>query len=128
MTQQPKIKINVWLTDPASWATNEADIAVSAASEFNEAHPEYQVEINRHDFRTMPAEVARAAEHGETPDIAEYHFTATRAAMDMLGPDGNPCSRPSGEPSRGGPRSSVSASCSTTWCPRRATTSATRAS
>ncbi|MGC5310376.1 extracellular solute-binding protein [Micromonospora zamorensis] len=96
MTQQPKTKINVWLTDPASWATNEADIAVSAASEFNEAHPEYQVEINRHDFRTMPAEVARAAEHGETPDIAEYHFTATRAAMDMLGPDGNPLFTPVG--------------------------------
>lgn len=92
--ERPKARINVWLTDPASWATNEADIAISAASEFNEAHPEYQVEINRHDFRTMPGEVARAAQDGEAPDIAEYHFTATRAALDTLGCDGNPLFTP----------------------------------
>ncbi|BCB89750.1 hypothetical protein Psuf_070630 [Phytohabitans suffuscus] len=89
-----KIKINVWLTDPASWATNEADVAVSAAAEFNEAHPEYQIEIDNHDFRTMPAEVARAAEQGEQPDIAEYHYTVTRAAMDSLGRDRKPLYTP----------------------------------
>jgi sn-glycerol 3-phosphate transport system substrate-binding protein len=84
----------VWVTDPASWATNRPDIAVSAASEFNEAHPEYLVEINRHDFRTMPAEVARAAEQGDPPDIAEYHYTVTRAAMDSLGRQGMPLFTP----------------------------------
>ncbi|MFF5056770.1 extracellular solute-binding protein [Micromonospora sp. NPDC000663] len=94
VAEERPIKINVWLTDPASWATNEADIAVTAADEFNAAHPEYQVEINRYDFRTMPAEVARAAERGEAPDIAEYHFTATRGAMDTLGRDGNPLFTP----------------------------------
>lgn len=92
--ERQKTTINVWLTDPASWATNEADVAVSAASEFEEAHPEYQVEINNRDFRVMPGEVARAAEDGEAPDIAEYHFSVTRAAMDTLGRDGNPLFTP----------------------------------
>jgi sn-glycerol 3-phosphate transport system substrate-binding protein len=89
-----KTRITVWLTDPASWATNEADIAVSAASEFNAAHPEYQVEIDTHDFRVMPGEVARAAQEGKAPDIAEYHFSVTRAAMDTLDRDGNPLFTP----------------------------------
>ena len=89
-----KIRIKVWLTDPASWATNEADIAVSAAEEFNKSHPQYLVEIERHDFRTMPEEVARAAEQGDPPDIAEYHYTVTQAAMDSLGRDGTPLFTP----------------------------------
>ena len=42
-TDQSKIKINVWLTDQASWATAGADVAATAAAEFNELHPEYQV-------------------------------------------------------------------------------------
>jgi sn-glycerol 3-phosphate transport system substrate-binding protein len=36
----------------------------------------------------MPEEVAQAAERGEAPDLAEYHFTLNRAALDSLGPDG----------------------------------------
>jgi sn-glycerol 3-phosphate transport system substrate-binding protein len=78
----------VWLTDPARWATNEADLAESAAAEFNAAHPEFQIDISHHDFRTMPVHVAQAAEHGDGPDLAEYHATVTRAAMDSLGRDG----------------------------------------
>jgi sn-glycerol 3-phosphate transport system substrate-binding protein len=89
-----KIRIEVWLTDPAKWATNAEDAAVSAASEFNEEHPEYQIVIRRHDFRTMPAEVARAAELGAPPDIVEYHNAVTRAALDSLGRDGMPLFTP----------------------------------
>lgn len=85
-----KTTINVWLTDPASWATNEADPTAAAAEAFAQAHPEYQINIEKYDFRTMPAEVARAAERGEAPDIAEYHFTVTQAAMDSLDRDGKP--------------------------------------
>jgi sn-glycerol 3-phosphate transport system substrate-binding protein len=91
---QSKIKINVWLTDPARWATTEADAGESAAAEFNRLHPEYQVEIDLHDFRTMPAEVAAAAEQGNPPDIAELHHTVTRAALDSLGRDGTPLFTP----------------------------------
>jgi sn-glycerol 3-phosphate transport system substrate-binding protein len=85
-----KTTITVWLTDPASWATDEADPAVAAAEAFTEAHPEYRIAIERYDFRTMPMEVARAAERGAAPDIAEYHFTVTQAAMDSLGVAGEP--------------------------------------
>ncbi|MET7427260.1 hypothetical protein ABZS58_50570, partial [Dactylosporangium sp. NPDC005555] len=60
----PKIRINVWLTDPTKWATRAEDVALSAAAGFNEAHPEYHVEVTRFDFRMMPSEVARAVERG----------------------------------------------------------------
>jgi sn-glycerol 3-phosphate transport system substrate-binding protein len=92
----PKVKIDVWLTDPTKWATNAEDVALSAASEFNEAHPEYQVEITRYDFRLMPAEVARAAEQGTPPDVVEYHDAATRVALDSLRQDGSPLFTPVG--------------------------------
>jgi sn-glycerol 3-phosphate transport system substrate-binding protein len=91
-----KTRINVWLTDPARWATNEADVAESAAAEFNAAHPDLHIEISHHDFRTMPEQVARATEHGDGPDLVEYHATATRAAMDLLGRDGQPLYTPIG--------------------------------
>lgn len=90
----PKITIDVWLTDPTKWATKAEDVAVSAASQFNEAHPEYRVEIKTYDFRDMPAEVARAAERGARPDVVEYHDAVTRVALDSLGPDGSPMFTP----------------------------------
>jgi sn-glycerol 3-phosphate transport system substrate-binding protein len=87
----PKTRISVWLFDPASYhPLGVPDIAVSAASEFNEAHPEYLVEIKYLAFHEMAAEVARAAGQGDPPDIAESHFTDTRAALDTLGRDGTP--------------------------------------
>ncbi|MGK5550594.1 extracellular solute-binding protein [Actinomadura kijaniata] len=92
----PKTRINVWLTDPTKWATNAKDVALSAASGFNEAHPEYHVDIRRFDFQTMPAEVARAAEEGVLPDVVEYHDAVTRVALDTLGPDGSPMYTPVG--------------------------------
>jgi len=91
-----KIRIDVWLTDPTKWATKAEDVALPAASEFNEAHPEYQVEITRYDFRMLPAEVARAAERGAPPDVVEYHDAVTRVALDSLGPDGSPLFTPVG--------------------------------
>jgi sn-glycerol 3-phosphate transport system substrate-binding protein len=91
----PKIGISVWLSDPASYKmADQPDIAVIAASEFNEAHPEYLVEIKAHDFRTMPAIVAEAAEKGTPPDVAEFHFTMTRTMIDALGSDGAPLFAP----------------------------------
>ncbi|NEA33592.1 extracellular solute-binding protein [Streptomyces sp. SID13031] len=95
MGDEAKIRITAWLTDPRLLSeAPDADVAESAAAEFNTAHPGYQVEISTHDFRTLPEEVARAAERGEAPDIAEYHFDSTRAAMDTLGPDGKPLYTP----------------------------------
>jgi sn-glycerol 3-phosphate transport system substrate-binding protein len=85
----------VWLFDPASYhPLGVPDIAESAASEFNEAHPEYLVEIKYQPFHKMAAEVARAAEQGNPPDVAENHFTVTRAVLDTLRNDGTPLFTP----------------------------------
>lgn len=90
-----KTGISVWLSDPASYKmADQPDLAVTAAREFNEKHPEYLVEIKPHDFRTMPGIVAQAAEQGAAPDIAEFHFTLTRTMMDALGSDGAPLFAP----------------------------------
>lgn len=86
-----KTGISVWLSDPASYRmADQPDIAVAAAREFNEKHPEYLVEIKPHDFYTMPEAVTRAVEEGNPPDVAEFHFTLTRTMMDTLKSDGTP--------------------------------------
>jgi sn-glycerol 3-phosphate transport system substrate-binding protein len=82
----------VWLSDYRT--SSQPEIAVSAASEFNAAHPEYQVDITIHDVRALPEKVARAAEQGDPPDIAEYHAAVTRAALDTLAGDGTPVFTP----------------------------------
>lgn len=87
----------MWLSEhrsPAHRSWGAPEIGVSVASEFNEAHPEYQVEITIEHFHTLPEKVLRAAEQGDPPDIAEFDFTATRAALDALGPDGTPLFTP----------------------------------
>ncbi|MFL6162154.1 MAG: extracellular solute-binding protein [Jatrophihabitantaceae bacterium] len=88
----PRIGINVWLSDYR--VSNQPEIAVAAAAEFNQAHPEYLVEVTSYDVRALPAEVARAAEQGAPPDVAEYHPTVIRPALDTLGPDGAPLFTP----------------------------------
>lgn len=60
------------------------------ARDFERAHPEYSVRVEAHDVWTIPEEVARAAERGEAPDLAEYYATATRLAHDTRTPDGRP--------------------------------------
>jgi sn-glycerol 3-phosphate transport system substrate-binding protein len=91
----PKIGIRAWLSDHRSPAhKNRPEIAASVASEFNKAHPEYLVEVTTEDFRTLPATVARAAEQGDLPDVAEFEFSITRSALDALGRDGTPLFTP----------------------------------
>jgi sn-glycerol 3-phosphate transport system substrate-binding protein len=91
----PRIGISVWLSDYRSAAhRNQPEMAVSAAAEFNEAHPEYLVEIKSQDFRTLPAKLFRAAEQGDLPDVAELEFSVTRPALDALGRDGQPLFTP----------------------------------
>lgn len=86
-----KTRISVWLSDPASYRmADQPDIAVAAAREFNEKHPEYEIEIKPNDFYKMAEIVAEAAEQGDPPDVAEFHFTLTRTMMDALGKNGEP--------------------------------------
>jgi sn-glycerol 3-phosphate transport system substrate-binding protein len=87
--------IRVWLSDHRSPLHEiQPETAVSLASEFNQAHPEYLVDITIEHFHTLPAKVFRAGEQGDPPDIAELDFTGTRAALDALGRDGTPLFTP----------------------------------
>jgi sn-glycerol 3-phosphate transport system substrate-binding protein len=90
-----KIGISVWLSDYRSAAhRDQPELAVTAAAEFNQAHPEYRVEIKSQAFRTLPARVIQAAERGEQPDVAELEFSVTQPALDALGRDGAPLFTP----------------------------------
>lgn len=97
-----RIGISVWLEDlyvphlAGDQQPNRADIGMAAAAEFNQAHPEYLVQVKSHDFHTMPAMVARAAELGDPPDVAELYSSFTRSALDTLGRDGSPLFTPVG--------------------------------
>jgi sn-glycerol 3-phosphate transport system substrate-binding protein len=74
--------------------SRRSEYAVAAASAFNEAHPEYLVEVTSYDFHTIPAIVTRAAEQGAPPDVAELYCSITRPALDILGRDGSPLFTP----------------------------------
>jgi sn-glycerol 3-phosphate transport system substrate-binding protein len=87
--------IRVWLSDHRSpLHESQPETALSLASEFNEKHPEYLIDITIEHFHTLPAKVIRAAEQGDAPDIAELDFTGTRAALDAVGEDGTPLFTP----------------------------------
>ncbi len=83
-----KTTINVWLNDYPF--PGFLDPVKEAARTFGEAHPEYEIEIHGEDFRTMPAKLAAAVAEGNRPEVAEYFYTSTQLARDMLDPDGNP--------------------------------------
>jgi sn-glycerol 3-phosphate transport system substrate-binding protein len=89
----PRIGISVWLEKAyvpgGSRTTSQPEIEVAATAEFNEAHPEYLVDVKSYDFHTMPAMVARAAEQGNAPDVAELYCSVTRPALDTLARDGS---------------------------------------
>jgi sn-glycerol 3-phosphate transport system substrate-binding protein len=83
-----KIVITVWIGEHPF--PDYADPIMAAAAAFNQAHPEYHVAIEGHDYRAIPAEVVDAVEQGNPPDLVEYYFTATQTARDTLGSDGAP--------------------------------------
>ncbi|MCE7079486.1 extracellular solute-binding protein [Streptomyces sp. ST2-7A] len=57
---------------------------------FEQAHPEYRVNIEGRDFRALSQQIAAAADEGCAPAIAEYYFSVTRAARDSRTRDGQP--------------------------------------
>lgn len=80
--------VNVWLND--FLYPGYLDPVKKLARDFNAAHPEYRIDIQGFDFRTMPEEVARAAETRNPPHVAEFFYTATQLARDLRGKDGAP--------------------------------------
>lgn len=88
MSEPAPIVIDVWLSNHP--IPGFLDPVAEAVESFNRAHPQYQVRTREIFFRDLPAEVVRAVEAGNPPDIADYYFTGTQLARDTRGPDGRP--------------------------------------
>jgi sn-glycerol 3-phosphate transport system substrate-binding protein len=88
MASGARTVIDVWLNDYPF--PGFRDPMEEAARTFNEAHPEYELRIHFHDFRAMPAQVARGVAEGNPPHVAEYFYSGARLATDTLGPGGEP--------------------------------------
>ncbi|MEZ0075080.1 extracellular solute-binding protein [Planotetraspora sp. GP83] len=83
-----KIPIEVWVPDLTfpGWM----DRWYKQGAEFEEAHPEFQINVRGKDFWRFPRQVAEAAAEGLTPAISEYYFYMTQVARDSLAQDGSP--------------------------------------
>lgn len=99
MQQQPKtadgkVVIDVWLAEhpfPNHYGRHFLEPICEVAADFERAHPDYHVNIQGHDFREVPRDVARAIEDGAaTPHLAEYYATAAQLAQDTYTRDGRP--------------------------------------
>lgn len=87
-SQGGKTVINVWIgVHPFP---GYLDPVAAMADAFNEAHPEYHVNVEGRDFQAIPREVVRAVEEGAPPHLAEYYYTSTQTARDTLDADGRP--------------------------------------
>jgi sn-glycerol 3-phosphate transport system substrate-binding protein len=94
-----KTPINVWLSEYPF--PGFLDPMKEAARTFGVAHPEYEINIQGRDFRTMPTHVARGIAKGDIPDLVEFFYTSTQLALDLRGPDGEAMLTPIG-PAIGG--------------------------
>ncbi|WP_335934881.1 extracellular solute-binding protein [Streptomyces sp. PTD5-9] len=80
--------IDVWVADLTF--PGYMDRLHKLGADFEKAHPEYRINIEGRDFRTMSREIAQAADEGRPPAVAEYYFAVTQAARDSRRADGSP--------------------------------------
>jgi sn-glycerol 3-phosphate transport system substrate-binding protein len=80
--------IDVWLADLT--LPGYLDPLLKFGEEFERRHPDYRINIEGHNFRTLPHELYQAAAAGSRPAIAEIYYTATLPARDMPDADGDP--------------------------------------
>ncbi|MEE1736285.1 extracellular solute-binding protein [Streptomyces sp. BE147] len=80
--------IDVWVADLTF--PGYMDRLHGLAAAFEKAHPEYRINLEGRDFRTLSEEIAEAAEQGRPPAVAEYYFAVTQAARDSRTRDGRP--------------------------------------
>lgn len=83
-----KTVIDVWVADLTFPGYMDRLYKIGAA--FEQAHPEYRINIEGRDFRKLSQEIAAAADEGRQPAIAEYYFAVTQAARDSRTRDGRP--------------------------------------
>jgi sn-glycerol 3-phosphate transport system substrate-binding protein len=83
-----KIDIDVWLSRypfPVFLETVRERV-----DEFEDAHPEYRINVIPSWWQSLPAEASEAAMRGAGPTIAAYYTGATQHARDTVGADGRP--------------------------------------
>jgi sn-glycerol 3-phosphate transport system substrate-binding protein len=88
VSEPAPITIDVWLSSHP--IPGFLDSVAAAVESFNRAHPEYEVRTKDFFFTDLPAEVVRAAEAGNPPEIADYYFSGTQLARDTRNRDGQP--------------------------------------
>jgi sn-glycerol 3-phosphate transport system substrate-binding protein len=83
-----KVVIDAWVSDLTF--PGYMDQWSRLAAEFEQAHPEYRIDIKGVGFFTGPQEIADAIARGNGPAIAEYYFYMTQTARDTRDPGGGP--------------------------------------
>lgn len=83
-----KVVVDVWVCDLTF--PGYMDQMHRLGEEFSQAHPEYHINIQGHDFRKLPQKISEAVSRGRPPTVAEYYFSVTQTARDMLTNDGRP--------------------------------------
>lgn len=83
-----KIVIDAWLHYYKT--PRFLDSTRDAIRRFNQAHPEYEVRLNAHDYTLIPEAIADAVGQGVIPTMGQYYSTSTRTAFDMVRNDGSP--------------------------------------
>jgi len=83
-----KVVVEAWLADLTF--PNYMDRLNDLARRFEQAHPDYEIRIRGLNFPEMAETVARAAKTGQQPAIAEYYYTWTPNALDVVDGAGRP--------------------------------------
>lgn len=83
-----RVVVEAWLADLTF--PNYMETLNDLARQFERAHPEYEVRIRGLHFGEMAGEVAGAARSGRQPAIAEYYYTWTPNALDVVDGAGRP--------------------------------------
>jgi sn-glycerol 3-phosphate transport system substrate-binding protein len=84
--------IDVWFSDLTF--PQYMDPLTRMSAEFEQAHPEYRINVRSSDFRALPSEVTNAVANGHRPAIVELYYTSTQLGMDLRRPGGGPLFTP----------------------------------
>jgi sn-glycerol 3-phosphate transport system substrate-binding protein len=83
-----KTVIEAWLADLSFPGYMEP--LYELGRQFERAHPEYTIEFHAAHYERLPAEVHAAVVSGRRPAVAEFYYSTTAVARDLLRPGGEP--------------------------------------
>jgi sn-glycerol 3-phosphate transport system substrate-binding protein len=96
---KPKIVINALFSEYSFPGLTET--LLKRGAEFNQAHPQYQVNVQFANYQQLPEDIEMDAMNGQAPTIASYNTSGTESALDTLDKNGKPLWTPVG-PAIGG--------------------------